>query len=262
MTFSIIIVCLNPGAKIKETVDSVISQDYGDFEIIIKDGGSEDGSVDDYKAGFDPRIKFIYTKDSGIYDAMNQAVTYTTGDYVLFLNSGDRFYDATVLSKAARALPEPAEHTIAYGDAFFEKNRSLVHPASTLTKGNLYGNLPCHQSIFYSRDVLEARNFDTGLKIRADYEHLLYNFFKTDTEFVYLGFTVCTYEGGGVSESSANRERDTKERREAISRYYSKADIAKNNAVRLFTLSRVRKALNENPATSAAYQKFRNLFVK
>ena len=262
VTFSIVVVCLNPGDKLKETVDSILTQDYENFEIVMKDGGSTDGSVDDYKAGTDPKIKFIFTGDSGIYDAMNQAVSYATGDYVLFLNAGDRFYDKSVLSHAAAKLKEPKQKLIAYGDAFFEKNGAVLRAPGNLTAGNLYGNLPCHQSIFYSRDVLVDRGFDTEFKIRADYDHFLYSFFKAGTSFMHLGFTVCTYEGGGVSENPKNRERDKKEREEVISRYYSGGERFKQEAVRVLTFSKLRKALNENPKTSGAYQKFRNIFIK
>ncbi|MDR9831110.1 hypothetical protein RCJ22_36595, partial [Vibrio sp. FNV 38] len=74
--------------------------------------------------------------------------------------------------------------------------------------------------------------------------------------------TVCTYEGGGVSESRKGRERDAAERAEILKIYYSGEERFKQEAVRVLTLSKFRRWLNENPVTSAAYQKVRNLFVK
>lgn len=273
--FSVITVCLNPGLKLKTTVDSVLAQDYEDLEIVIKDGGSSDGSVDAYRAGTDPRIKYVFTTDSGIYEAMNQAVEYATGDYVLFLNAGDRFYDTKVLSKAADELESFRESyeaadshgpgrpgIIAYGDAYFERTRSFNRTPSVLTASYLYGNLPCHQAMIYSRNIFERRGYDTGFRVRGDYEHLLYNFFRTDTEFKHLNMTICTYEGGGVSESRKGRELDAEERAKILKIYYSGRERFRQEAVRVITLSKFRRWLNENPVTSGVYQRFRNLFVK
>ena len=74
ISFSIVVVCLNPGEKLLKTVQSVLNQKYGNYEIVVKDGGSTDGSLEQLPA--DSRIR-VYTRlDSGIYDAMNQAMSY------------------------------------------------------------------------------------------------------------------------------------------------------------------------------------------
>ena len=90
-SFSIVVVCLNPGEKLAATINSILAQQYGNYEIIIKDGGSKDGSIEKLPA--DSRIRLFSEKDSGIYDAMNQALSRINGQYVLFLNCGDLFYD-------------------------------------------------------------------------------------------------------------------------------------------------------------------------
>ena len=87
MKFSIIVVCLNPGPKLNQTLDSILSQTYPDFEIIVKDGGSRDGSVETMRE--DRHIHLYQEPDHSIYEAMNQAVSHVTGDYILFLNCGD-----------------------------------------------------------------------------------------------------------------------------------------------------------------------------
>ena len=78
MKFSIIVVALNAGEKLKETVDSVLNQTWQDYEIVVKDGGSKDGSVDALPE--DERIKVYVEKDTGIYEAMNQAVAKAKGE--------------------------------------------------------------------------------------------------------------------------------------------------------------------------------------
>ena len=107
--FSLLTVCLNPGEKLRGTLESALMQTYGDFEVLIKDGGSTDGSlegVSDLLA--DPRVRVITRKDTGIYDAMNQAVEEVAGKYVFFLNCGDKLYDETVLGKVAEAAKKIA----------------------------------------------------------------------------------------------------------------------------------------------------------
>ena len=81
MRFSIITVCLNAGENLIETVKSTLMQTYADFEIIVKDGFSDDGSID--RLPQDSRIKLVQKKDSGIYEAMNQGIKEASGDYCL-----------------------------------------------------------------------------------------------------------------------------------------------------------------------------------
>lgn len=90
--FSIVVVSLNPGEKLVPTLKSVLDQDYGNFEIIIKDGGSTDGSVEKLEElPADSRIRFFREPDKGIYDGMNQALAHARGRFLLFLNCGDGF---------------------------------------------------------------------------------------------------------------------------------------------------------------------------
>ena len=110
--FSIVIVSLNPGKKLAKTVKSVLRQEYGNFEIIIKDGGSTDGSLpEDVPAegaclAADSRVRIFRGPDRGIYDGMNQALPEINGDYVLFLNCGDSLYDPLVLARTAELIEE------------------------------------------------------------------------------------------------------------------------------------------------------------
>ena len=106
--FSIIVVSLNPGERLKQTLNSILEQTYTDYEVIVKDGGSKDVSLDFLKEeGIlekHPQIRLIVQPDKSIYDGMNQAVSYVNGKYVQFLNCGDLFYDKTVLEKTAEYI--------------------------------------------------------------------------------------------------------------------------------------------------------------
>ena len=94
--FSIITVCLNAGNDLLETVESTLKQSYSEFEIIVKDGFSKDESI--CKLPQDKRIHLVQKKDTGIYDAMNQGIEVAQGDYMIFMNAGDKFYDSGSLS--------------------------------------------------------------------------------------------------------------------------------------------------------------------
>ena len=88
--YSVIVVCLNAGQRLRETIDSILRQSYKNFEVIVKDGGSSDGSVEMLQGtGLDERVHIYTQKDNGIYDAMNQAVKLAKGAYFLFLNTNN-----------------------------------------------------------------------------------------------------------------------------------------------------------------------------
>ena len=106
MKFTIITVSFNPGEKLKKTLRSVTEQTFADYEVIVKDGGSTDGSTDFLQKMESPRIRLLSGKDAGIYDAMNRAVEQAAGEYVLFLNCGDVLADAGVLERAAAVIDQ------------------------------------------------------------------------------------------------------------------------------------------------------------
>ena len=113
--FSIIVVALNPGERLERTLRSILEQTFTDYEVIIKDGGSKDGSADFIKEEGIlekyPQIRMITQPDKSIYDGMNQAVSYAEGKYVQFLNCGDLFYDKEVLKKTAEFILRKEEQT-------------------------------------------------------------------------------------------------------------------------------------------------------
>ena len=256
MRFSIITVSYNAGDKLIETVKSILCQTYKNIEVIVKDGGSTDGSLDKVKELSDERVKVYSSKDKGIYDAMNEAVQYASGDYVIFLNAGDFFFNERVLEKVAKTNP-PLKNTIIYGDTYFVRSESLSPAPPKITGSVCYRNIPCHQAILYSRDTLLERGFDISYRIRADFEHFSYSFFKGGRDFKYLGFPICLYEGGGYSESKENRKKDRLEYNRAV-----KANIPLINRffyrfILIVTLHKLRGLIANNPTTAAFYQKIK-----
>ncbi len=102
VTFSIIVVCRNAGKKLHDTIASIRSQTEKNYEIVVQDGLSTDGSVEGLTAGTD--LKVFRERDEGIYDAMNRAVSHTEGKYLFFLNCGDYFADENVLAQVKREI--------------------------------------------------------------------------------------------------------------------------------------------------------------
>ena len=270
--FSIVVVSLNPGDKLFSTLQSILDQDYGNFEIIIKDGGSTDGSVlrlfgegTERKIPADSRIRFFQEPDSGIYDGMNQAVQKVQGQYVLFLNCGDRFFNRSVLSDAASFI-EKQESTevvrgrsyIFYGDQFNQQQNSPVHSAPVMNDFTCYRNVPCHQVCFYDAQLFTQRGYDTDYRVRADYEHFLYCIYDKNARAVYMPVTVAFYEGGGFSETKENRKRSALEHK-VITRYYQGWGKSTWFAfLMLVSLAPLRTWIAENPALAGFYNKVKS----
>ena len=264
--FSIVVVSLNPGEKLVPTLKSVLDQDYGNFEIIIKDGGSTDGSVEKLEElPADSRIRFFQEPDSGIYDGMNQAVQKIQGQYVLFLNCGDRFFNRSVLSDAASFI-EKQESTevgrgrsyIFYGDQFNQQQNSPVHSAPVMNDFTCYRNVPCHQVCFYDAQLFAQRGYDTDYRVRADYEHFLYCIYDKNARAVYMPVTVAFYEGGGFSETKENRKRSALEHK-VITRYYQGWGKSTWFAfLMLVSLAPLRTWIAENPALAGFYNKVKS----
>ena len=147
---SIIVVSFQAGDKLRATVESVLAQSEKRFEVIVKDGGSTDGSVE--ALPIDERIHVFVEKDQGIYDAMNQAIGYARGAYLLFLNCGDYLFDQNTLEKVGRQLKGSG---IFYGHTFNRKLNAEVTMNGSMSGFSCYRHIPCHQACFYAREMFE-----------------------------------------------------------------------------------------------------------
>ena len=262
MRFSIITVCLNPGESLKYTLDSIINQTYKDFEVIIKDGGSTDGSLNALPD--DSRFKVVSKSDKGIYDAMNEAVKEASGDYFIFMNCGDRFYDDDVLLKTDDLIGQKNAKPpcILYGDSAWKKADTVVKAASVITPKVCYLNIPCHQATFYSKDLFDERAYDLKYRIRADYEHFLYCFFERHAGFIYLDMPVCEYEGGGFSETAKNRREAHLEHKDIVKRYIPLKTRFLLKLRLILTLQAVREKLAKSKTFGSAYERVKRKFVR
>ena len=253
MKFSVIVVCLNPGEKLNQTLDSTLKQTFTDFEIVVKDGGSKDGSIENMRQ--DERICLYRESDKSIYDAMNQAVAHARGEFILFMNCGDLFYKEDVLEKAAEMISKQSapEKLVIYGDTYGEKNDVCITAPPQITGFTCYRNIPCHQSCIYAARLCKEKAYDLQYRIRADYDHFLWCYYVAKADMVNLGITVASYEGGGYSESKENRRRDKAEHKKITAAYMGKGELLKYKLIMLATLAPLRSLLAESKAFSGVY---------
>ena len=253
--FSIIVVCLNPAEKLNQTINSILCQSYDNYEVIVKDGGSRDGSIEGMRQ--DKHIRLFQEKDTGIYDAMNQAVSHAEGDYILFLNCGDTFFAEKVLEKVAESIGQCRESSclkVFYGNTYSLKNDVLIQEAPEITGFTCYRNIPCHQSCFYAAQLCREKPYDLQYRIRADYDHFLWCYYVAKAEMVCMNLTVSSYEGGGYSESKENRKRDNREHRLITTAYLGKGELFRYRLIMAVTLAPLRKMCAENKWFSGFYQ--------
>lgn len=261
MTFSIIVVCYNAGEKLHKTIESIRSQTEKDYEIIVEDGLSTDGSVEALVPGDD--LKVFRERDEGIYDAMNRAVARASGAYLFFLNCGDYFEEETVLAKVRHHIridsDSQSEKRVFPPRIYYGNIRERATGAAVMSNPKIddfacYRNVPCHQACFYDRRLLVKRGFRTCYRVRADYEHFLWCYYRAHAVMRYLPVTVVSYEGGGFSETKENRRRSAAEHRHIVQKYMSAGQIFAYRFLLLLTLAPLRTYLAGNPVTAGAYQ--------
>lgn len=265
--YSIIVVCLNAGDRLAKTVESILAQKYENYEIVIKDGGSKDGSVQKIKDKYEnedmyKHIKIYEQKDSSIYDAMNQAVRLANGDYCIFLNAGDDFYDETVLGKIADGIKNESYPDIVYGNLYHKALDTVIYSSPEINDFACYRNVPCHQTCFYKRNMFDERGYNPEYNVRADYEHFLWCYFAKKARIVYIPEIVSSYEGGGYSETKENLKLSARQHREIVVKYMGKRKADKYRMIMLLTLAPLRSFMANNKHMSGIYNSFKTLIYR
>ena len=296
--FSIVVVSLNPGERLEKTLNSILTQTFTDCEVVLKDGGSTDGSLSGlmekgYFEGKD-QIHLIQEKDKSIYDGMNQAVAHVKGRYVQFLNCGDYFYSDRVLEEVAEFILEKQQEDrkqftqnnsgqnnyyerdcvdfaisaiekpriIYYGNQYNQLQENIIYSAPQINDFTCYRNVPCHQVCFYDYRLFEKRAYELKYKVRADYEHFLYSIYEEGAKGISMPVVVASYEGGGFSETKENRKCSAMEHKEITTKYLGKAKVFKYRMIMWLTLAPLRTMIAENPALSGVYNGIKNGIYK
>jgi glycosyltransferase involved in cell wall biosynthesis len=208
---SIITVVYNRAATLGQSIHSVLSQDYGDIEYVVVDGGSTDGTLDIINKHIDSIHQFISEKDEGMYDALNKGIRLATGDIIGILHADDWFASRNIISKIATEFTNDKMLDAVYGDiAFIKANdpmKVIRYYSSSVFKPSLltWGFIPAHPTFFCKKKCFEKYGFyKTDFDIAADYE-LLLRFFKVhEIKTKYLRERFTNMNMGGKSTKGIN----------------------------------------------------------
>ncbi len=205
MKISLLTVSFNSAATIKDTIESIRSQDYKDVEYIVVDGNSKDGTVEIIKSYDSFIAKWISEPDSGIYDAMNKAIGMATGDVVGILNSDDFYSTNVIVSQVSEAFADEKVDAV-FGDLVFVDPNNLKKIVRTYSSAKWHpdkfarGFMPAHPTVFVRRRYYEQFGlFKTDYKIAADYELLIRFLYVNKLKYKYLPITMVKMRRGGVS---------------------------------------------------------------
>ena len=198
--FSIVTVTLNPPEEdLRRTLESVVEQEFRDWELIVKDGGSREGTLDCVPE--DERIRVVTEEDSGIFDAMNQSLQHARGRFICFLNAGDAFIDSDVLNTVAEAAQGHADTQFLYGDVAKPLSRSgfELYP-SRLSRFYLFKHMVCHQAWFVQADYIRKVNgYETDSPSGSDYRFLLKMVLLDKVRYWHISSVLICYQGDGFS---------------------------------------------------------------
>lgn len=211
MKLSIITVNLNNAAGLEKTAESIVSQTFNDFEWIVIDGGSTDGSVDVIRKYADRITYWVSEKDSGIYNAMNKGVKVAKGEYLQFLNSGDWLADDKVLEDV---FIDESKDAILYGDANCVKGSEIVkinYHEDQISLCYFFESSFCHQASFIPRPLLLNYPYNENLKLASDWEFFL-KMMLDCYPFKHIHRIVCNFDYEGISSITENKDLIIKER--------------------------------------------------
>ena len=214
---------------------SVLGQTYPNIEYVIVDGLSTDGTLDIIKKYQDKISKLISEKDKGIYDAMNKGLAAATGDYVLFMNSGDEFYANDTVAKVFAAADDA---DIYYGETEMinEKGESLGQrrhkaPERFTWRSFKYGMSISHQAIYVKRSIADP--FNRQYELSADIDWILQATKKAKT-IVNTHQYVAKYLVGGMSKK--RHRQSLRERFDIMKKHYGLAPTLFNHVIIAFNL--------------------------
>lgn len=195
---SIIIVCKDPGLRLRDALASVWGQHISPLpEIIVIDGGSEDGSRVWLASQRSRLATLVMEPDQGVYDAMNKGLAAAHGEWVFFLGADDKFFHDAVLNRTQTVLKQ-SPGGIAVGEISYEDGR--IH-ALKAKPNPIEGNFVHHQGAFYRRTLFaEHGNFDASLAVMGDYDFNL-RLWKKKVPFAALPMRTTVCGARGLSDS-------------------------------------------------------------
>jgi glycosyltransferase involved in cell wall biosynthesis len=216
--FSVITVCRNEALNIRATCESIVSQVFRDFEWIVVDGASTDGTLDILREYAGTIDVLISEPDSGIYDAMNRGAARATGEYLIFMNGGDCFASTAALQWASEA---PRVQLI-YGDVYLgNADGPLETYPDVVDPGYMLRKMIPHQATFYERTLFEALGgYDESFKIAADYDLYARLFEVERISHYHIPYPLAVFDGEGISNNKQFRALRKQENHRIRKKYF------------------------------------------
>lgn len=234
MKLSIITINRNNAFGLEKTLQSVNTQAYRDFEHIVIDGASTDGSVDIIKRLTDDSIRRVWVSepDTGIYNAMNKGIRMATGDYIQILNSGDMLAADDVEERmsaflSSQASPQPS---IFYGNMVKcfpdgRRMRDRCFAGQDITFLGMFTGTLNHNPAWIRRDLFEKYGYyDESLKIVSDWKWYMQAIILGEEKPVYVDMDVTLFDMTGISET--NKVLDKKEREKVLAELFPQTILA------------------------------------
>jgi len=196
---SVILVCRDPGARLRAALESVWTQAGADCELVVIDGASTDGTREWLETQRARLSTLVSEPDHGVYDAMNKGVAAARGDWVLFLGADDRLLDGAL----AGIVPSLKQTTagVVVGEAAYDDGR--VYRLGAVTTAAVRRNFVHHQAAFYRRTLFAKHGkFDGALQLQADYDFNL-RLVQSQVPFAASPVRVAACASGGLSDAGS-----------------------------------------------------------
>lgn len=207
--FSLVTVCFNAERSIANTLRSAREQTCRDFENVVVDGASTDGTLDVVRAFGDLPLAITSEPDQGIYDAMNKAIARSQGEVLYFLNADDRLHDPDVLERVRQVFASNPEVDLVWGNVVYERpdgtceTRRFRH----IHSGNLVFLDLNHQGAFARRSLFERIGvFNTAFRINADYDWFL-RALGSGARWRYVDIEIARFHTGGMHARNVEKLR-------------------------------------------------------
>ena len=211
MKFSIITAVWNREATFGHALDSLAAQSHDDYEHLVQDGGSTDGTLALLAARPDPRRQIVSERDGGIYDALNRAIARASGDVIGLLHSDDFLAHPHVLARVKQRFAETGADAV-YGDLEYVSGNDPSRVIRHWKSGEYHpaklrrGWMPPHPALFLRREVIETwGGYDTNYRIAADYDSILRYFGKGQISAAWVPDVLVKMRVGGESNRSIER---------------------------------------------------------
>lgn len=197
MKYSIITINYNNKIGLEKTILSITSQSFNNYEYIIIDGGSNDGSTEIINKYKDKINFWVSEPDKGVYNAMNKGIAKTTGDYINFMNSGDSFHSSNTLSEIDKIIHNEDIIT----GSFYDETNSRIHRISKkdVTLLTLLKETFNHQSTFYKKSLFDNRLYDENYRIQSDSKFNMQSIIFDNCSIKVIDTIIANYDFNGIS---------------------------------------------------------------